>query len=256
MTPPRAPRPVPVKVRGPSGDRPPAGSIEAWSGARIVAIRAELPERWRVFCDIGEGCGLRQGEILGLDVDLIDMLPHVLHVRQQVRIVEGKLVPAPPKHGSVRDVPMGEPIVQAIAAHMAEFPPTEVMLPWRVPGGKLRRARLLLGTSTGRAVRRDNFNTIWRDALHACGIRNSSETGTQRLRHRYASLMLAGGADIRELAEYLGHSDPAITLRIYVHLLRSSPDRARKAIEKMLDAERDAAEQQHLPHAGDGPADS
>lgn len=37
---------------------------------------------------------------------------------------------------------------------------------------------------------------------------------------------------IKELAEYLGHSDPAFTLRVYAHLLPSSHDRARAVIDE------------------------
>jgi hypothetical protein len=37
-------------------------------------------------------------------------------------------------------------------------------------------------------------------------------------------------ADIRALAEYLGHADPAFTLRVYRHLMPGSPDRMRLAI--------------------------
>jgi integrase len=42
--------------------------------------------------------------------------------------------------------------------------------------------------------------------------------------------MLAGGVSIKELAEYLGHADPAFTLRVYAHLLPSSHGRARTVI--------------------------
>ena len=44
--------------------------------------------------------------------------------------------------------------------------------------------------------------------------------------------MLAGGVSIKELAEYLGHADPAFTLRVYAHLLPSSHDRARQVINE------------------------
>lgn len=39
-----------------------------------------------------------------------------------------------------------------------------------------------------------------------------------------------GGVSIKELAEYLGHSDPAFTLRVYAHMLPCSHDRARAVI--------------------------
>jgi len=37
---------------------------------------------------------------------------------------------------------------------------------------------------------------------------------------------------IKELAEYLGHKDPAFTLRVYAHMLPSSYDRARAVISE------------------------
>jgi integrase len=54
------------------------------------------------------------------------------------------------------------------------------------------------------------------------------------LRHYYASVTLADGVNIKELAEYLGHHDPAFTLRMYAHILPSSHVRARQAVEKRM----------------------
>lgn len=51
------------------------------------------------------------------------------------------------------------------------------------------------------------------------------------LRHFYASVQLEAGTSIRAVAEYLGHSDPGFTLRVYTHLMPSSEDRARQAVD-------------------------
>ena len=48
--------------------------------------------------------------------------------------------------------------------------------------------------------------------------------------------MLAGGVTIKELAEYLGHSDPPFTLRVYAHMLPCSHDRARAVINERFTA--------------------
>jgi Phage integrase family len=66
---------------------------------------------------------------------------------------------------------------------------------------------------------RARYVTTRREAIH-------------QLRHYYASVMLADGVSIKELAEYLGHADPAFTLRVYAHLLPSSHDRARAVINE------------------------
>ena len=233
----------PARKASVKAPRAPQRKVVPWTGVQVAAVRAGLPERWRVFCDIGAGLGLRQGEILGLDAGLIEMLPHVVHVRQQLRIVAGQLVLAPPKHQpgmtAERDVPLPDPVAQAIAAHLARFPARTVTLPWRTPDGPPRTARLLLATAAGAAVRRDSFNYTWRRAVRGAGMAVSRETGTHQLRHRYASMLLGGGIDVRTLGEYMGHSDPAITLRIYAHLLPTAGDRARKAIEIALAGDAD-----------------
>ena len=42
--------------------------------------------------------------------------------------------------------------------------------------------------------------------------------------------------DIRTLADYLGHEDPAFTLRCYVHLLPGGAERAQRIIDASLGA--------------------
>jgi site-specific recombinase XerD len=54
------------------------------------------------------------------------------------------------------------------------------------------------------------------------------------LRHTFASVLLHDGVDVRALADYLGHSDPGFTLRVYTHLMPSAPDRMRSAVDAAL----------------------
>jgi hypothetical protein len=54
------------------------------------------------------------------------------------------------------------------------------------------------------------------------------------LRHFYASVLLDAGESIKALSEYLGHSDPGFTLRTYTHLLPTSGQRTRQAVDRAL----------------------
>src|SRR5215467_13600007 len=81
-----------------------------------------------------------------------------------------------------------------------------------------RRAALIPEPATDRRGRR-RYVTTRKEGIH-------------QLRHYYASVMLAGGVSIKELAEYLGHSDPGFTLRVYAHMLPCSHDRARAVINE------------------------
>ena len=53
-------------------------------------------------------------------------------------------------------------------------------------------------------------------------------------RHFYASVLLDAGESIKALAEYLGHSDPGLTLKVYAHHMPSSRKRARRALGQAL----------------------
>jgi integrase len=54
------------------------------------------------------------------------------------------------------------------------------------------------------------------------------------LRHFYASALLDAGENIKALSQYLGHTDPGFTLRVYTHLMQSSDGRTRKAVDGVL----------------------
>jgi hypothetical protein len=78
-------------------------------------------------------------------------------------------------------------------------------LPWGEPGGKQVTVRLLLTGDGGRLHRSDCFNkVVWQGAFRAAGVeyRNRAD-GMHALRHFYASTLLAQGASIKDLAEYL-----------------------------------------------------
>jgi integrase len=213
--------------------KPDERKIAPWEAARISAIRAALPYRHQAMADAGKGAGLRQGEVFGLSPDDVDWLRQVIHVRRQVKIVGGRRVFAPPKFGKERDVPLSQALALRLSAHLKVFPAAAVTLPWQKPGGKPVTVSLMFTKDDEGAIWRNDFNRYaWHPALKAAGVAPGRENGFHQLRHHFASTLLRDGVDIRALAEYLGHSDPAFTLRVYCHLMPGSPDRMRQAIDR------------------------
>lgn len=47
-----------------------------------------------------------------------------------------------------------------------------------------------------------------------------------KLRHSFASIAITSGADVASVSEILGHSDKAVTLRMYTHADEESKKRA------------------------------
>jgi integrase len=216
----RPPRYVPTKVT-------------PWTMQQRSALLAVIRDRYRVTVDLGAGCGLRQGEIFGASPDDITADRNMLRVVRQVKLIRGQLVFAAPKGSKEREVPLPSSVRAALDAHTQKYPPVEVTLPWDRPSGKPVTVALYLTTDRAGALHRHRFNdTIWRPAIRRAGIEASPRNGMHALRHTYGSVLLDAGESIKALSLYLGHSDPGFTLRIYTHLMPSSEDRTRRAIDK------------------------
>lgn len=228
--------------------RPPtreAKRVTPWLPERVFAVRAELPARLRCTVDAASGCGLRQGEVLGLAEDALSFGSGTLHVVRQVKLIRGRAVFAPPKCDKERDVPLPASVAEAVRAHMATHAPVKVTLPWRSLTGPLVTHNLIFTGARGTVMRRTDFNTrYWKPALVAAGVlpepkrgedpAAAREHGMHALRHFYASVLLEAGENIKAVSEYLGHADPAMTLRVYAHLMPSSRERTRKAIDAVF----------------------
>ncbi|MGD6742949.1 tyrosine-type recombinase/integrase [Streptomyces sp. BH106] len=118
-------------------------------------------------------------------------------------------------------------------------------LPWRKPDGQKVTAHLLFTNEANGIVWRSNFNThVWKPALALAGLIpdagldgryvSAREHGMHALRHFYASVLLDAGESIKAVSQYLGHTDPALTLRVYAHLMPSSQERTRTAVDRVF----------------------
>jgi integrase len=174
-----------------------------------------MPEL-RTVVTFTAGTGLRQGEVFGLTVDRLNMLRREVTVDRQLVQVPGQ----PPRLGppktraSVRTVPLPQVVVDALAAHLAEFPPG--------PEG-------LVFTLEGRPVTRQAFGRLWRPAARSAGLPEG--TGLHLLRHFYASLLIRYGESVKTVQARLGHATAAETLDTYSHLWPDSDDRTRDAVD-------------------------
>jgi integrase len=215
----------PCAARSVRAPRVPQHRVQPWTAEQVRAVIAGHPVRYRAIPVVGAGCGLRQGEIFGLRLQDVDFLRRRLLVEQQVKQLHGRCVIAPPKGGKRRTVPMPDAVGEALAEHIRQFPPSD------------EHGGLLFTSREHKPLNRNYFNPyVWKLALVRAGIEPDRAHGMHALRHYYASVLLDAGESIKAVAEYLGHADPGFTLRVYTHLLPTSEDGARRAIDQVLGA--------------------
>lgn len=210
--------------------------VVPWTVEQVLAVHDALPERYRIVVTLGAGLGMRQGEIFGLSPGDVDFLRGSVEVQRQVKLyASNRQAFGLPKGNKVRTVPLPSSVRDELAAHLAERPERDVILPWTTLDGKPTTVPLVCSTREQTALSRNYFNShIWHRALVEAGIEPGRQNGMHALRHFYASTLLDAGESIRAVSEYLGHSDPGFTLRTYTHLMPSSSDRTRNAVDDVL----------------------
>lgn len=220
-------------VRRPKSD---PRKLKPWTREQAMAVRDQLPDQFKLVVDLGIGLGLRQGEIFGLSLDDIDLNTGEIEIKRQVKLLgSNRQLFGLPKGRKIRTVPLPDRVLELINDHVTRYPPRSVTLPWDKSDGPERTFDLILYSRESRALNRNYFNPkIWRPALRAAGLEAKRENGCHALRHSYASTLLDAGESILALSEYLGHADPGFTLRTYTHLMPSSTERTKAAIDAML----------------------
>ncbi|HSO64656.1 MAG TPA: tyrosine recombinase XerC [Ornithinibacter sp.] len=138
------------------------------------------------------GTGIRVGELVGLDVDDIDLGTNV------VRVVG--------KGDKERRVPFGVPAREAVLQWLDRGRPRLV--------GPESGAALLLGRRGRRADQRQVRAVVHELLRH---VPDAPDLGPHGLRHSAATHLLEGGADLRMVQELLGHASLATT-QIYTHV--------------------------------------
>jgi integrase len=197
-----------VRIKLPSR---PTVEVEPPTPGELAEIVAATPDRYEALVILLAGTGLRISEALGLQVGDVNFLGRKLQVSRQ-RDPRTNL-PVPTKtRSSVRNVPLGQVVVDVLAAHLATYTPAE--------DGSI------FTDDRGRPLTYERWKPIWKATGATCK--------THDLRHYAASALIAGGASVKRVQSILGHASPAVTLGVYSHLWPDDDDRARTILDAAL----------------------
>jgi integrase/recombinase XerC len=157
---------------------------------------AAWPERDRVIFELLYGCGIRNAELVGIDLKDI-------HWANEAILVRGK-------GRKQRYVPLGDAAAEALRAYL---PGREAKLAEAQKAGAIENGALLLNLrlrGNGRLTTRSVGRIVKRIAL-AHGL--PADVHPHTLRHAFGTHMLEEGADLRAIQELLGHERLSTTQR-------------------------------------------
>jgi integrase len=109
-----------------------------------------------------------------------------------------------------------------LAEHIRKYPPVLVELPDITAGTpdpgkppKRRKVALLFTDDQGRPIHDQRWSDMWQHWRKVAGW--PAEGTFHSLRHYFATLLIASGADPTDVQKALRHSSLRITLETYVH---------------------------------------
>jgi integrase len=197
----------------------PEGEYDLPTPAQVLDIGTGLGEYYEPVAYVGSGCGLRTGEVFGLELSSVDFLRRKLRVRQQL-VMSARGVPylGPPKtKTSRRDVDLPEIVLHRLSAHIKQHPPVEVSVWDRTnPSRPIeRKARLLFLEPGGQPMRSPTWARIWASGVERAGLPGGVYT-MRSLRHFFATMLIYAGKNVKTVQMAMGHAKATVTLETYL----------------------------------------
>lgn len=218
---------------------------EEQTKALMAAVETEKVKH-KALIYLAVFCGLRCGEIMGLDWQDVDFKNSLLTIRQAGQYIpgQGTFTKEPKNESSQRVISMPLRVLNILSQHKAEQDDTKKELDnlWH---GSDR----VFTTRDGKPAHPEWPSQWFPKFLKRKKLPPLPFHG---LRHTAATIMISQGADVRNLSSRLGHANTSTTLNIYSHALKSvDRDIAEKTdayIEKMFSQEEQnpATQEEHL----------
>jgi integrase/recombinase XerC len=189
-------------LEAPLLDRQPANAAKDSAKRLGRPVEHGVRERDVAILETIYSCGLRISELCGLRSEDVDWNEQLVRVRGK-----GK---------KERQVPIGEPALQAIGYYWNALPirpKAEQPVFWR-------------SRETPRAISQRTLQSRLKRYLEIAGL--DPRLTPHKLRHSYATHLLDAGADLRSVQELLGHAH-LVTTQAYTHV---TTERLKKAYDE------------------------
>lgn len=194
--------------------------IHPFTLEEVNLILRSVREDYRNYLAVRFWTGLRTGEVNGLRWERIDFQNSVIMVRDT--LLRGQLQSGTKTYESSRDVPMLEPVRQALLNQRD-----------RVPEG----IDWVFCNACGSPIDNQNFTKrVWTPLLEELALKYRRPYQT---RHTAATLMLGAGEAPEWIARVLGHTTTEMLFRVYSRYVPNLTRRDGSAMARLLGAQSD-----------------
>jgi integrase len=193
-----------------------------------VLLETACGDRLKALFVLAIHTGLRQGELLGLKWEDVDLESGILRVRRTLAITKsGPMLTAPKTKGSRRSVKLTQGALDALRSHLKRQ-----LQEIDMAGSLWREMGLVFASEIGEPLdRRYLTSRRFKGLLESAGL---PAIRFHDLRHTCATLLLSKNVNPKVVSEMLGHATIDIMLDTYSHVLLNMRDQAAAAMEEAL----------------------
>lgn len=202
-------------IRLPRVEKP---ALKVMSVTHVLRVTEEMRDGIQAAVPVAAGTGLRQSELLGLTIDRIDFLRRTLKVDRQLVAKKPPTFGPPKSNAGYRTVPLASWVVDKLAAHLEQH--------------GAGAEGLVFSARDGLGVHRVVLQQQFKAAVERAGL--PGWVSWHSLRDFYASALIHGGCNVKQVQTYLGHESAKVTLDTYAALWPASEDQVRSAIEDVF----------------------
>lgn len=176
--------------------------------------------------------GYRRGELLGLEWQDIDFESGVITVRRTSQYLNdrGIYTDTPKTSSSARSTKISPSMVELLRRYKLEQATARMERGDLWVSEWIEHPRLFTNLD-GTPMQPNTTGKRLKAILERAGL---PPVSLHSLRHTNATLLIAGGVDVRTVAARLGHSQTSTTLNIYVESIRSAEAAAAQVLDDIL----------------------
>lgn len=188
-------------------------------------------ERFGAIFALTLATGLRRGEVLGLRWEDVDLEAGMIHVRQSLTDVGGKLHFGKPKTQSgSRDLKLPPRVVALLREHRDHQQAQRLAAGARWQGGGAG-GDVMFTSARGTPLFPRNVYRRFTALVKAAGL---PHTGLHGLRRTASSIAHDGTKDLLAVAQMLGHAQPDVTAKHYRRAAAAALERTAEALDRAL----------------------
>lgn len=187
---------------------------------RIFAALDQEPLKWQALVRLLIDTGIRRGECCGLKWQNIDFSTNTITISGNLCYTPQKgIYLDTPKNGHTRTVDVDADVMALLRTLRSE------------QANKAISAWVFTQEGSAEPMHPQSPTRYLKKLSDRYGIPNLHP---HKLRHTFASIAITNGADVASVSEKLGHSDKAVTLRMYTHADHESIKRASQIFRDAL----------------------